>query len=66
MTPYYARLVLGWTPGTPVEQALLAAMRAGSWDDLQRLAQGWPDLVSVFLLLRDQPEQVAMLARRIH
>lgn len=66
MTPYYARLVLGWTTGTPVEQHLLAVMRDGTWDDLQRLAQGWPDLVSVFLLARDQPDQVAALARRIH
>lgn len=65
MTPYYARLVLGWTAGTSVEQHLLAVMREGTWADLQRMARGWPDLVDVFLLYQDHPEQVAELARRV-
>ncbi len=64
MTPRYARLVLGLEIGTPTEQHLLAIMRDGSWDDLQRLASGWPDLVSAFLLARDQPAQAEILARR--
>lgn len=64
MTPRDARLVLGWAVGTPTEQHLLAIMREGTWDDLQRLAAGWPDLVDAFLLLRDNPAQVALVARR--
>ena len=63
MTPRDARLVLGWECGTPVEQHLLAIMRTGTWEDLHRLAAGWPDLVTAFLLLQDQPTQVEILAR---
>lgn len=64
MTARDARLILGLERGTPFEQHLIEAMRAATWPDLQRLAAGWPDLVNVFLLHQERPEQVRLMARR--
>ncbi len=64
MTPRDARLVLGWERGTPFEQHLLAALHDASWSELSRLAAGWPDLVSAYLLLAERPEHVEAIARR--
>jgi hypothetical protein len=64
MTAREARLVIGAERGTQFEQHLIAAMRVASWPDLQHLASGWPDLVNVFLLYQERPEQVRLMARR--
>jgi hypothetical protein len=59
VSAYYARVLLGWAPGTPFEQSLIAAMKIASWSELTQMALGWPDLVSAFLLPQAELERLA-------